>query len=97
MRVRPNDIDISGGLVGSRLGKSELETIARNIIVLSRENDNKWLSFTFEKYESLCNRKVTASERWVLDDFVTDGLLECNNGVYSVLDTFVGMLAEFID
>lgn len=95
-QVKPKDINISNGLVGSELKKSEKETIACNIIVISRKNNNDWLEFTFDEYSNLCQHKVTESERHVLDEFVSDGLLTCDNGKYIVQDAFIAKLWSFV-
>lgn len=94
--VRPSEINISNRLVGSRLGKSEYETVACSIVILSRRRDDSWFSFTWEDYRLHCDHKVTNGERAILDAFVEDGLLKCNNGIYSAQDAFICTLRDYI-
>jgi len=95
-QVKPKDIDISNGLCGSELGKSEKETIACNIIVISRKNDNDWLEFTFDEYKARCRHKATESERDVLNELVKESLLVCDNDKYAVQDAFIAKLWKFV-
>ena len=95
-QVKPKDIDISNGLCGSELGKSEKETIACNVVTISRKNDNDWLEFTFDEYKTRCSHKVTESERGVLNELVNEGLLTCNNDKYAIQDAFIAKLWEFV-
>jgi len=93
-QVKPKDIDISKGLTGA-LQKSEKETVARNIILIARKV-NDWKNFTFSEYQELCSHRVTGRERGVLNELVSDGLLDCNKGVYSVKDAFIAKLWKFV-
>jgi len=95
-QVKPQDIDVSSDLCGSELRKSEKETIACNIILISRKNDNEWLEFTFDEYKNRCQHNVTESEKSVLDELVSDKLLICNYRKYAVQDAFISKLCSFV-
>lgn len=95
-QVKPKDVNISDGLRGSKLGKSEKETIACNVIFISRGNDNEWLEFTFEEYKSRCKHNVTESEKSVLNELVSDGLLSYDDGKYVIQDAFITKLRSFV-
>ena len=95
-QVKPQDIDTSNSLCGSELRKSEKETIARNIILISRKNDNEWLEFTFDEYKKRCRHNVTEGEKDVLDELVNDGLLTCNDDKYVIQDAFIAKLWSFV-
>lgn len=46
---------------------------------------------------SLCEHEVTESERTFLNMMVTEGLLSCEDGVYSVRDKLIATLWDFVD
>ena len=107
--VAPNDIDISNYLIGSTLETAERETIAYRIIISSRQNDNRWLDFTWEEYQLKYIRKVAnwkerkerevmerREERKILNEFVQEGLLKCENGIYLIQNAFVQKLEKFV-
>jgi len=82
--------------MGSALSKSERETIASNIIVLSQWSNNTWIDFTWEEYEKLCKHNVTAAEKGILDDFVNLGYLSKQGEKYRVENFFIFKLCGFI-
>lgn len=94
--IKPNDFKVGDHLWNSPFQNSEKETIARNIILISKWNGNNWLDFTWDEYQKMCKHNVTISEKGVLDGFVSQGLLACKNGVYSVEESFIRTLAQFI-
>lgn len=94
--VKPNDFDISHGLIGSPFRNTEKEIIAKNIIMLSRLNNDKWLSFTWEEYQEKCSHRPTSAEKEILDRFVAGGFLKIEDGIYSIQDKFIATLEKFI-
>ncbi len=108
--IRPSNFNIRRGLMGSRLHKSEKETVACNIIIISRENGDGWFEFSFEEYIRRCNSKVSDEmleeilnrqysemEQEILDQFVReDRILDFDGERYSVNETFFRKLAQFI-
>ncbi|MFA5248691.1 MAG: hypothetical protein WC415_05805 [Patescibacteria group bacterium] len=94
--VKPSDFNVKDHFWGSPFQKVEKEVVARNLVLLSKWNENKWLVFTWEEYRQKCRHNVTISEKNVLDGFVEQGLLKCENGVYSIRDQFIITLAQFI-
>ncbi len=95
-QVKPNDIDISRGLGGSLLQKSEKETIACNIIVIGRKSGDNWPEFSWEQYVNLCEHEVTGAEHAVLDQLVKEDLLSCEGSVYRIRDKFIAILWDFV-
>ena len=95
--VGPKDLDISGQFVGSLLKNSEKETVARNIVILSRRNDNEWLTFAFDDYIKRCARGPCVGEEGVMNALVKDGVLSCADGKYSITDDFIASLWEFVE
>lgn len=93
--VKPGDLDISNGLMGSPFGKSELETITCNVILISRWRGG-WFVFNWETYKRLCKHRVTDSEKDVLDELVAWGVLEFDEGKYYPTDKLITTLEEFI-
>jgi len=94
--TNPNDFKVGDHLWDSPFQNNEKETIARNIIIISQRNENKWLDFTWEEYQKKSKHNVSAFEKDILDGFVNQGLLKCENGVYSVEEKFIRTLAQFI-
>ena len=94
--IMPEDFDVKDHLWDSPFQNCEKETIARNLILLSKWNGNKWLSFTWEEYQEKCKHSVGYSEKGVLDGFVSDGLMKCEDGVYSIQDKFIVTLAQYV-
>lgn len=94
--VFPKDLEVGGHLWDSPLQNSEKESIARNIILLSQWNDNRWLEFTWQGYQDRCKHKATEGEKRILDEFVRMGLLAFEGDVYLVRDQFVDLFKQFI-
>ncbi len=97
--VPPSKINIDNGLVGSDLGKSEKETIARNVIVMCRQMGDSWATFSVHDYIAACTHDVTPGEIVFLDRFVKDKLLgyDEESERYWVLDAFIAKLWKFVD
>jgi hypothetical protein len=65
--VKPSDINISNDLMGSNFNKYEKEIIAKNIIIISKKNKNKWFEFSFKEYKKRPNRgKITIQSLQVI-------------------------------
>ncbi len=97
-QVKPSGFNIKSHLIGSNLNKSEKETVARNVIVISLRNGDAWFDFTFEDYMDACGRdRSFAGEEACLNDLVhEDGVLTKTGNVYSVNEKFFRTLAKFI-
>jgi hypothetical protein len=94
-QIPPTAINIKGGLVGSLLGRGKVETIACNIIVISR-GQNGWFAFSWEDYKRLCRHAVTIEERAILDELVSEGLLSLVEGKYFPTSKFIARLWDFV-
>lgn len=94
--VSPGDFDVKDHFWDSPFQNVEKETVARNIILLSRWNNNSWLEFSWEDYQKLCKHEVSNKEKEVLDGFVAEKLLSLNDGVYSVNNSFIALLENFV-
>jgi hypothetical protein len=94
--VKPSDFETEEHMFNSPFQNTEKEIVARNLILLSKWNDDKWLDFTWEEYREKCEHRVTDGEHSVLNKFVQEGLLSRENGKYSIQDKFIKTLAQFI-
>jgi len=94
--IGPNDFIIDDSFWKNAYLRDSRQNIAMNIVLLSKWNNGKWLSFTWEDYKEKNRRDVSPFERVILDDLVNLGLLNCENGVYSVQDKLIISLADFI-
>ncbi len=93
---RPSDIDVDNRLIGSGFGKSEKETIARNIILMGVKTDDSWVPFTWTEYKSACTHDVTNDELEVLDQLVEKGFLSKFAIHYEVADHFIWACKNFV-
>mgnify|MGYP000243364080 CR=1 FL=1 len=103
--ITPSLIDVKRYFVGSSFGKSEKETIARNIVILSQvvayvEGNDSWHPFTLEDYiafREANNPKepVEWKERGVLSGFVSGGYLEETDAGLQVTDAFIQAVGKF--
>jgi hypothetical protein len=98
----PPSLFTNGHLWDSSFQNSEKETVAGNIITLSKRNDDQWVSFTWERYCELCiagsagSHHPTWRENDVLDSFVRERVLaKASDGTYSVTDLFITTLFAF--
>ena len=96
VKIKPSDIDLKGGLMGSEFCKCEKEVIARNIILIAKNNGDTWFPFTWEEYCAKCTHTPSLEECRILNGFVSDGFLAMKEGRYSVLPTFIQKLGKFI-
>lgn len=96
--VKPTDFKVWGGFLGSNLQNREKETVVRNIVIISRENDNRWFDFTFARYKLCCAPRTDfGGEEAILDALVSeDKILDKNGDTYSVNERFFRALATFI-
>lgn len=94
--ISPDDIDASKGFFSTVWQNSEKETIACNIVLISKWGGNKWEPFTWEEYKKRCRHKVTDSEKAVLDSFVEEGYLTLTDGKYMVTKRFIAALSEYV-
>lgn len=101
---KPSDIDISSGLIGSRLGKKQFEDAAVAIIQLAQKK-NKWRPFTLIAYlhyrfntsQKNWEDREVAKEQQILDQLVAMEILDQDKDAnYTVSETFFGSIEEFI-
>lgn len=81
--IKPSDVT-KEDLIGSPLRCSEYETIAKNILALSRvANNDTWTPFTWDEYVAFCTHTAEPSELRILDKFVELGYLrKSSDGKY---------------
>lgn len=94
--VKPSDFNLQSEFMGSSFGKSELETIARNVVIICKKCGDEWKPFSFDDYASRCEHTVTRAEQSTLDYFVRENLLSFHGGEYCVTTLFIAKLAQFI-
>jgi hypothetical protein len=81
---------------GNTFGKWEKEKVAENIVAISLENNDTWLTFTFAEYKAKCGYKVEDDEERILDKMVKDGFLAKRDDRFSITNLFVVCLAKYI-
>ncbi|HSX39037.1 MAG TPA: hypothetical protein VLI92_00365 [Candidatus Saccharimonadales bacterium] len=96
-KVKPSQIDTSKLFVGTNFRRTELELVARNIVIMCTQCDDTWIEFDCQFYKKYFGRQH--------DDFVCGELemlehsinaLTRTNGKYKVNDTFIRNLSEYI-
>jgi hypothetical protein len=92
--VKPSEINVARGFMGTDFRSSEKEVVARNLVVLSQAR-GKWVEFTIEVYRSMCSHPVSSSEVAVLDSLVAAGQLDKNGDRYAINDEFRRIVAKF--
>jgi len=103
--ITPNRIDVSRPFVGSSLQKSEKETIARNIVVISQiiaeaKDSDSWHPFSLAEYIGVrgatSEEPVGVKERDMLGELATGGYLAANErGEFAVTEAFLNVVADF--
>lgn len=91
----PENIDLSNRLLGSDFNKSEVETIARNIVLLFKDTGG-WHSFTWPQYKKYCTHESTNTELYFINQMVKDRWLNKIGDLYSVTHKFLGCVEKFL-
>ena len=94
--VKPNQIDTGDYFFGSGFGNSEIETLARNIVLILKKHGD-WIDFSFNQYKELCTHEVSNAEQYLLDTMAEKGWLKKYEGIYSITSSFLEAISEFID
>ncbi len=102
-QTRPKDIKLPfqfyGAFAGtgdSKFGATESEMIAKNIVIISRK-ENKWQPFSWNEYCLACSHEATKDEKYILDRLVRQEYLSFNEGKYSITESFLEALKEYIE
>lgn len=91
--VRPSDFNTGDHFWDSPFRDSNLETLARNIILISVRLGNVWTPFTWEEYRSQCKCQVSLMD---LNTMVNKGYLDFKGNKFSVNDRFIVALKKFM-
>jgi len=93
--IKPSDV--TKPLGNTPWQKCEKETVATNILKLSRfRNDNEWKPFTWKDYTGFCSHKPIREEKAILDEFAeTDYLAKNADGVYSFTPKIIEVYAQY--
>jgi len=89
-------INVERQFVGTCLRSSELEEKARAIVIMAQASGDVWHSFTVEEYAAFWKCAANADLVSNLDELVSFGVLDKNNGFYAVNDKFIQMLEDWI-
>lgn len=93
--VKPSQINTSKGFYGTIWGSSEVESVARAIVVISKAR-RSWAKFTWEDYKERCTHHTTDTERGILDNLVSEEYLVWEGDSYSITDRFIRALSRWI-
>lgn len=69
------------------------EVVIRNIIIISKQNNDEWFSFTWEEWLDAVTYEPNWEEKAVMNDLVEAGLLSLDNEKYSVTENLINKLA----
>ncbi len=76
--TKPSQIETGKDFFNSVWQHSETETVAMNIVIISKWHNDEWEAFTWEQYKARCAHKVTDSEHTELMTMVKSGHLDHN-------------------
>ncbi len=94
--IKPSDV--SKPLMGTVWKNSERETIATNIVKLSRfQNGDKWEPFTWEDYVEFCSHTPCGGEKAILEEFARTGYLDKDEETYSFTRKIIGVYMQYTD
>jgi hypothetical protein len=81
--IKPSDV--KKPLMDTPWQNSERETIATNILKLSRfANSDDWKPFTWEDYVEFCSHTPSHGEKAILDEFAENGYLKKDGEMYEI-------------
>lgn len=92
---KPSDFKMSCHFFDT-FGKSETETIARNVVLVCQKRGDAWGGFTWAEYEAECTHDARAGEEHTLDSFVRDDYLQKTDDVYRVNDSFLAAIIDYL-
>jgi len=95
--VKPSNIDISNYFFSTPFRRIEKETVARNIVIISKNNGDQWISFSFDEYSDLSEHEVTMEEQGCLNGMARDGFLSFDGEKYNIESSFIEAISEYID
>lgn len=95
INILPSNIR-SGGFFASEWQNSERETIAANIVFISRVNGDKWFRFSWEDYKRMCKHDVTDSEHTYLEYLKDERYLEGTRDRYKPTEKFILALMKYL-
>lgn len=95
--IKPSDFDLNKPFFGSSFNDYNMESVARNVVVVCMKRDNSWKPFSFQEYRSLANHVAIPAEQETLNWFVEQELMSFENGRYEVKHEFIAALAEFLE
>lgn len=95
--IKPSDFNSNRPFRGTVWKRSEIETVGRNIVIMSQRNGGIWSPFSWEEYVLRCDHQASSDEHAVLDTMTKDGYLDLDgDGKYSVNLKFLAALAEYV-
>ena len=97
IEVKPSDYNIKKHFYDTIWQNNEKETIARNIVSISKNSmNNEFSSFSWKEYIKYCKHKITIGEKYILDDLVDEGYLDFDEEEkYRVNEAFIGVIYKF--
>lgn len=95
-KISPQDFETKERFWDSPFQNSEKEIVARNVVLISKKNNNQWFAFTWEEYCERCYHTPTWEEKSILDWFVSQGLMTCEDGAFEITDEFIFTLQNFL-
>jgi len=95
--IKPSDV--TKVLIDTPWKNLERETIATNILVMSRHgNGDEWRPFTWDEYVEFCSHTPTRGEAAILDEFAETGYLSKDaDGVYRFERKIIGVYMQYTD
>ncbi|MDD4931533.1 MAG: hypothetical protein PHG66_05325 [Candidatus Colwellbacteria bacterium] len=96
LAVKPSDFAVRDNLWESPFKNFEMETIARNIILISKREGDAWKPFSWNQYKQKSQHEVSNAELSILLKLSDNGVLNYDGDKFSVNDKFITTLQKFI-
>ena len=80
MRIKPSDFIGDTFYSSTGFNNAIKERIAKNIVLISKWNNDKFSPFSWEEYKERCKHKVTDSEKKHLDEMVEGWRIKRSSG-----------------
>jgi hypothetical protein len=95
-QIKPSEV--KKPLMGTPWQNSERETVATNILKLSRfKNGDSWKPFSWADYVSFCSHEPIREERDILDEFAEEGYLKKDSDTYSFTKKIIDIYVQYTD
>lgn len=93
--ISPHHINTSNNWIGSAFGTAEMEMVARNIVILKKQDDG-WTPISWDEYCERCSHDINEHDRIGWKQLHEEGYLDYgDNDDYVFTDAFHQAVKQF--